>query len=410
MRTVGKHWPHRAPRGDTQGFCGYCGVQWRMSQMRRDRSGVWACPDDIRGRDRVTLDEGNAMGAQETTGPKVIAPTGDFDRSGHHDKDNPESILGILATPARLQGDVERVSNFPLMTGWWTMRGVRTSDAAVHFVQGDTVFDTGVGKWLNESRTTEAHLEDKGALETGFPRGPEDVLTTRIGTRQDPFGQGSGNGNMHTEFANQFVPAFDGEKIIARGHAAEIPPPALISDLSNLLPAGTPTEGIAGTQPCFWVVMRLTNLQPTPGRVGTAVSFRDNRAEDLTRDFALTNRFPFTESVLALTADYTAGLGAESIEVPIAEIGDELRLFSGRMESDRLVFKISNREFTLPVFQGDSGRPTAVNYVEACRHLDMEMHEIVFTTNVPNAAQIARLERYFHLKFPTMATEFDNDI
>ncbi len=381
-----------------------------MSQMRRDRSGVWACPDDIRGRDRVTLDEGNAMGAQETTGPKVIAPTGDFDRSGHHDKDNPESILGILATPARLQGDVERPSDFPLMTGWWTMRGVRTSAPAIRFGATSSVstFDTGVGKWLNESRTTEAHLEDPTSLDIGKPTGPEDVFTTRITARQDPIGQGTGNGNMHSENSNQFVPAFDGEKIVVNAHGFELPPIGLISDLSKLLPAGQTSEGSAGSQPCFWVVMRLTDPQGIGGHRGTAVSFRKNRAEDLTEDFVLTTRIDGFKD-LTLSTLYRRS-NTLNIKVPLLDIGNDLRLFSGRMERDQLVFKISDREFVQPTDFVNDGRPDVVNFVEACRNLDMEMHEIVFTTNVPNDLQIARLERYFHLKFPTMVTEFDNGI
>lgn len=378
-----------------------------MSQMRRDRSGVWACPDDIRGRDRVTLDEGNAMGAQETTGPKVIAPTGDFDRSGHHDKDNPESILGILATPARSEGEVERVSNFPLMTGWWTMRGVRTSDTAVEIEGLTAIRKTGVGQWLNEARTTEAHLEDETALNQGNLRGPEDVFTTRISTRQDPFGQGTGNGNMHKGFT--FLPEWDGEKIIGLPAVPESGSTGLRSSLSKLLPRGVGSEGLAGSHPCFWVAMRLTNLDPSVNDLGTAVAFHQAKDLDLDRAFGLTTAVD-DRNDLTLVADYNPGVGTDRIAVPLLDIGSDLRLFSGRMERGHLVFKISNREFTLDRSISDSGHAFSVNFVTSMNDLECEMHEIVFTTNVPNDAQIARLERYFQLKFPTMATEFDNGI
>lgn len=59
MRTIGKHWP-RSSSGDYQAMCDYCGVQWRRSQLVRDASGLLACPDDQRGRDVVTLNQGNA--------------------------------------------------------------------------------------------------------------------------------------------------------------------------------------------------------------------------------------------------------------------------------------------------------------------------------------------------------------
>lgn len=45
-------------------MCDYCGVMWRRSQMRKDRAGLLACPDDVKGRDTVTLAEGNAAAAK----------------------------------------------------------------------------------------------------------------------------------------------------------------------------------------------------------------------------------------------------------------------------------------------------------------------------------------------------------
>ena len=51
MRTIGRHWPKDA-LGDYVWPCDYCGVKWRRSKLRRDRSGLLACPDDV-GADRV---------------------------------------------------------------------------------------------------------------------------------------------------------------------------------------------------------------------------------------------------------------------------------------------------------------------------------------------------------------------
>lgn len=62
-RTIGRHWPEKAPRGDYQCTCDYCGVQWRRSQLYRDRSGLLVCPDEGNGKDMVTLSEGNAANA-----------------------------------------------------------------------------------------------------------------------------------------------------------------------------------------------------------------------------------------------------------------------------------------------------------------------------------------------------------
>lgn len=46
-------------RGDYREACDYCGITWYRSSMRRDASGLLACPDDQDGRDKVTLDRAN---------------------------------------------------------------------------------------------------------------------------------------------------------------------------------------------------------------------------------------------------------------------------------------------------------------------------------------------------------------
>lgn len=60
MRTVGRKRPSGSPRGDVQAECSYCGVRWYLSQLRRDRSGNWYCPDEGDGLDAKSLDEENA--------------------------------------------------------------------------------------------------------------------------------------------------------------------------------------------------------------------------------------------------------------------------------------------------------------------------------------------------------------
>ena len=66
MRTIGRRWPRRAPKGDFVAMCDYCGANWRRSLMKRDRSGYLACPDDQGGRDAVTLAEEAADAAMDT--------------------------------------------------------------------------------------------------------------------------------------------------------------------------------------------------------------------------------------------------------------------------------------------------------------------------------------------------------
>jgi len=60
-RTITAKRSHKSPPGDTRKLCSYCGIAWYRSQLFRDAAGNLVCPDDRRGRDVVTLSEGNAQ-------------------------------------------------------------------------------------------------------------------------------------------------------------------------------------------------------------------------------------------------------------------------------------------------------------------------------------------------------------
>lgn len=78
MRTIGKKWPVGIGP-DRQALCSYCGVQWRRSQLCRDRSENLACPDCAPGLDVVSLSEGNAE-LMRSQAPREIGPVdGGFD-------------------------------------------------------------------------------------------------------------------------------------------------------------------------------------------------------------------------------------------------------------------------------------------------------------------------------------------
>lgn len=78
MRTIGKHWPSSVPRGDHPWLCDYCGVKWRRSQLRRDGSGLLACPDDL-GPDRVAFARAPHVQNNYGTGPSPSALAEDYD-------------------------------------------------------------------------------------------------------------------------------------------------------------------------------------------------------------------------------------------------------------------------------------------------------------------------------------------
>jgi hypothetical protein len=61
--TVGRHWP-KSRLGQHASVCSYCGATWPSGDLRRDRSGNWACPDEGGGADATTCNELNAAGAR----------------------------------------------------------------------------------------------------------------------------------------------------------------------------------------------------------------------------------------------------------------------------------------------------------------------------------------------------------
>lgn len=88
MRTISHHWPRSAPRDDFQALCGYCGVQYRRSELVRDRAGVLACRRDV-GGDVVTISEENAAGAMRPQVQLGVADGGQLDHLGDPDPVNP---------------------------------------------------------------------------------------------------------------------------------------------------------------------------------------------------------------------------------------------------------------------------------------------------------------------------------
>lgn len=79
LKTIRRHWPTTTVRGDYQGLCDYCGVQWRRSQLIRDASGKLACPDDQAGLDEVTLTEANAAAAGQNRQISVFNDGANYD-------------------------------------------------------------------------------------------------------------------------------------------------------------------------------------------------------------------------------------------------------------------------------------------------------------------------------------------
>lgn len=58
MRTVGRRYTGNV-RGDYRRDCDYCGIEWHRSDLVKDSSGKYQCPDD-RGKSLLDLDRENA--------------------------------------------------------------------------------------------------------------------------------------------------------------------------------------------------------------------------------------------------------------------------------------------------------------------------------------------------------------
>jgi len=65
LRTIGTRWPRSAPLYDHQASCAYCGVPWRRSQLRKDRSGLLSCPDEGDGLTALECDLEAARNARD---------------------------------------------------------------------------------------------------------------------------------------------------------------------------------------------------------------------------------------------------------------------------------------------------------------------------------------------------------
>lgn len=74
MRTIGRHWPKDAPRGDYPALCDICGVKWRRSQLYRSRSGLLVCPQDA-DDDRLPYIRAPHIQNNEGTGSEIAAHT-----------------------------------------------------------------------------------------------------------------------------------------------------------------------------------------------------------------------------------------------------------------------------------------------------------------------------------------------
>lgn len=94
MRTIGRHWPRDAPRGDYQAKCDYCGVLYRRSELVRDEAGLLVCAAEGEGLDVVALSRMSADDLRQPENYERDAPGVARDTM-----DGYVSLFTILKTP-----------------------------------------------------------------------------------------------------------------------------------------------------------------------------------------------------------------------------------------------------------------------------------------------------------------------
>jgi hypothetical protein len=92
--TIGKHRPASLPRGDYVAVCSYCGQAWYRSQLIREESGRFACPDEGDGLDEVALAAEQIAWADQWTRRSDHDAPGDPALSTA-DRPNMDTLLGI---------------------------------------------------------------------------------------------------------------------------------------------------------------------------------------------------------------------------------------------------------------------------------------------------------------------------
>ena len=91
---VSRHWPKRAPKGDFSATCDICGVLWRRSELTRKADGLLYCPDDVAGRDTVTLNDLNARAAEAIGTQERVFSGGSIHTDSYADVVDVATVVG----------------------------------------------------------------------------------------------------------------------------------------------------------------------------------------------------------------------------------------------------------------------------------------------------------------------------
>lgn len=86
-----------APRYDYESMCSICGVACPRSKLVKKADGLFYCPDDLPGRDRVTLSRLNAEATRDAYQGRPPYDGGGFDSRGPYTPDDrPVGSLGVF--------------------------------------------------------------------------------------------------------------------------------------------------------------------------------------------------------------------------------------------------------------------------------------------------------------------------
>lgn len=87
-QTIGRKYPRKYARGDTECICFDCGVHWHRSDLRRGGDGQLHCPDEGSGMDQVEAAESDAQAIADR-----------MDRRGQSEAGNCSSTIDLAVQP-----------------------------------------------------------------------------------------------------------------------------------------------------------------------------------------------------------------------------------------------------------------------------------------------------------------------
>jgi hypothetical protein len=365
----------------------------------------------------VTLSEGNAAGAKARTGPKTVFPAGRLDTGGAEYKTTPQSVLGEK------------------LIGWWGRTSLVVAAGTDDYVTSTAILDKqdrAQYGLLAGITTTEANaIAVSGAsVAPDPPSYRAGVVGWRNMAKRYDYAEVDSTNPHRDGFADltsysTLAPSFVDDKMIFDGRLSGIAggewkaSRRLYSSKGELVMA-------SATNPCVWVVFKpsgnevedssdpddqgdyanLISLRRgfvpygTPLGTNNTETFGIIWGENDAGSPAAADKFWHARGVYASVGAGNPPIKAHSTSTLSGDTNR--RVYSARMESEQLVFKVSDTEYTTPSGGSDDLKWSMYN-ITIGDYVNGEISEVVLTAEQPTTAEISDLESYFSNSYSDLA-------